>query len=113
MSSAETDEIREIIGQTFVAIGTLARALHVEDARLEPTLNAITAHAAAAHPAAGKAGLILLTGGKDQAEEAKGHERGPALTWSSGQTRRSQPLRRAGGTGPPGVFWVLRRVVRG
>lgn len=64
MSSTETDEVREIIGQTFVAIGTLARALHVEDARLEPTLNAITAHAAAAHPAARDAGLILLTGGK-------------------------------------------------
>lgn len=64
MSSTERDEIREIIGQTFVAIGTLARALHVEDARLEPTLNAITAHAAAAHPAAKDAGLILLIGGK-------------------------------------------------
>ena len=64
MSSTERDEIREIIGQTFVAVGTLARALHVEDARLEPTLNAITAHAAAAHPAARDAGLILLTGGK-------------------------------------------------
>jgi GAF domain-containing protein len=64
VSSAERDEITEVIGQTFVAVGTLARALHVEDARLEPTLNAITAHAAAAHPAAGDAGLILLTGGK-------------------------------------------------
>jgi GAF domain-containing protein len=64
MSSTERDEIREVIGQTFVAIGTLARALHVEDARLEPTLNAITAHAAAAHPAAKDAGLILLIGGK-------------------------------------------------
>jgi GAF domain-containing protein len=64
MSSTGGDEIREVIGQTFVAIGTLARALHVEDARLEPTLNAITAHAAAAHPAANDAGLILLNGGK-------------------------------------------------
>jgi GAF domain-containing protein len=64
MSSTERDEIREVIAQTFVAIGTLARALHVEDARLEPTLNAITAHAAAAHPAAKDAGLILLIGGK-------------------------------------------------
>jgi GAF domain-containing protein len=64
MGSTERDEIREVIGQTFVAIDTLARALHVEDARLEPTLNAITAHAAAAHPAARDAGLILLIGGK-------------------------------------------------
>jgi GAF domain-containing protein len=64
VSSAEADDIRKVIAQTFVAIGTLARALHVEDARLEPTLDAITAHAAAAHPAANDAGLILLTGGK-------------------------------------------------
>ena len=64
MSSTDKDEIREVIGQTLVAIGTLARALHVEDARLEPTLKAITAHAAAAHPAARDAGLILLIGGK-------------------------------------------------
>jgi GAF domain-containing protein len=64
MSSTERDEIREVIAQTFVAVGTLARSLHVEDARLEPTLKAITAHAAAAHPAAKDAGLILLVGGK-------------------------------------------------
>ena len=64
MSPTERDEIKEVIGQTFVAVGTLARALHVEDARLEPTLHAITAHAAAAHPAAQDAGLILLIGGK-------------------------------------------------
>ena len=64
MSATETDDIKEVIAQTFVAIGTLARALHVEDARLQPTLDAITAHAAAAHPAAKDAGLILLIGGK-------------------------------------------------
>jgi GAF domain-containing protein len=52
------------LGQAFVAIGTLARASHIEDARLQPTLDAITAHAAAAHPAAKDAGLILLIGGK-------------------------------------------------
>ncbi len=33
MSSTEGDDIRKVIAQTFVAIGTLARALHVEDAR--------------------------------------------------------------------------------
>ena len=64
MSATEPDDIKEVIAQTFVAIGTLARALHVEDARLQPTLDAITAHAAAAHPAAKDAGLILLIGGK-------------------------------------------------
>ena len=64
MSTTEADDIQEIIAQTFVAIGTLARALHVQDAGLQPTLDAITAHAAAAHPAAKDAGLILLRGGK-------------------------------------------------
>jgi GAF domain-containing protein len=64
MSATEADDIQEVIAQTFVAIGTLARALHVEDARLQPTLDAITAHAAAAHPAAKDAGLILLIAGK-------------------------------------------------
>jgi GAF domain-containing protein len=64
MSATEADDIKEVIAQTFVAIGTLARALHIDDARLQPTLDAITAHAAAAHPAAKDAGLILLRGGK-------------------------------------------------
>src|SRR5882672_10672745 len=64
MSATEADDIKEAVAQTFVAIGTLARALHVEDARLQPTLDAITAHAAASHPAAKEAGLILLIGGK-------------------------------------------------
>lgn len=64
MSATEADDIKQVIAQTFVAIGALARALHVEDARLQPTLDAITAHAAAAHPAAKDAGLILLIGGK-------------------------------------------------
>ena len=64
MSATEADDIKEVIAQTFVAIGTLARALHIDDARLQPTLDAITAHAAAAHPAAKDAGLILLIGGK-------------------------------------------------
>ena len=64
MSATEADDIKEAIAQTFVAIGTLARALHVEDARLQPTLDAITAHAAASQPAAKDAGLILLIGGK-------------------------------------------------
>jgi hypothetical protein len=64
VGATDADDIKEVIAQTFVAIGTLARALHVEDARLQPTLDAITAQAAAAHPAAQDAGLILLIGGK-------------------------------------------------
>jgi GAF domain-containing protein len=62
--SAIQDDIQTVIAQTFVAIETLARALHVEGGRLQSTLDAITAHAAAAHPAAKDAGLILLVGGK-------------------------------------------------
>jgi hypothetical protein len=72
MSATEADDIKEVIAQTFVAIGTLARALHIDDARLQPTLDAITAHAAAAHPAAKDAGLILLRGGKAY---SSGHDR--------------------------------------
>src|ERR1700745_1631827 len=64
MSATEADDIKKVIAETFVAIGTVARALHVQDARLQPTLDAITAHAAAAHPTAKDAGLILLIGGK-------------------------------------------------
>jgi GAF domain-containing protein len=64
VSATDAGDIKEAIAQTFGAIGTLARALHVEDARLQPTLDAITAHAAASHPAARDAGLILLIGGK-------------------------------------------------
>lgn len=47
-----------------MAVDTLARALHIQDARLQPTLDAIVAHAVAALPVAQDAGLILLTGGK-------------------------------------------------
>jgi hypothetical protein len=54
----------KVIAETFVAIGTVARALHVQDARLQPTLDAITAHGASAHSAAKDAALILLIGGK-------------------------------------------------
>jgi GAF domain-containing protein len=64
MSAAEADDIKKVIAQALRAVDILARALHVEDARLQPTLDAITAHAAAAHPAAQDAGLILLKGGK-------------------------------------------------
>ena len=64
VSAMEADEIKDVIAQTFVAIDTLARALHVEEARLQPTLDAITANAAATHPAARDAGLILLVRGR-------------------------------------------------
>jgi GAF domain-containing protein len=63
MSATDAEDIKNVIVETFGAIDILARALHVQDARLQPTLDAIVAHAAAANPAAQDAGLILLTGG--------------------------------------------------
>jgi hypothetical protein len=64
MSATDAEDIKNVIVETFGAIDILARALHVQDARLQPTLDAIVAHAAAANPAAQDAGLILLTGGQ-------------------------------------------------
>jgi len=63
MSATDAEDIKNVIVETFGAIEILARALHVQDARLQPTLDAIIAHAAA-NPAAQDAGLILLTGGQ-------------------------------------------------
>ena len=79
MGATDADDIKEVIAQTFVAIGTVARALHVEDARLQPTLDAITAHAAAAHPAAQDAGLILLIGGNSSPRPPPGK---PPSSWT-------------------------------
>src|ERR1700760_4400551 len=62
--SAEAANDQKIIAETLGVIDILARALHVKDARLQPTLDAITAHAATAHPAARDAGLILLQSGR-------------------------------------------------
>lgn len=63
MDPAEADDIRTI-SETLGVIDVLARALHVKDARLQPTLDSIVANAAAAHPGARDAGLILLISGK-------------------------------------------------
>ncbi|MFY9930244.1 MAG: GAF and ANTAR domain-containing protein [Streptosporangiaceae bacterium] len=57
-------DIAEIVAETMVAVETIARALHVKEARLEPTLDAIITNAAATHPAADDAGVILLVRGK-------------------------------------------------
>lgn len=57
-------EINEVVAESLAAVETLARALHVEDARLEPTLEAIVTTAAAVHPAARDAGLSLLVRGR-------------------------------------------------
>jgi len=57
-------EINEVVAESLAAVETLARSLHVEDARLEPTLEAIVTTAAAVHPAARDAGLSLLVRGR-------------------------------------------------
>jgi GAF domain-containing protein len=56
--------IGEVVAEVLAAVETLARALHIEDARLEPTLEAIITSAAAIHPGARDAGLILLVRGR-------------------------------------------------
>lgn len=64
MSTPQPDDTGQVVAEAFVAVEVLARALHVKDAELQPTLDAIVANAAAAHPAARDAGLILLASGK-------------------------------------------------
>jgi GAF domain-containing protein len=64
MSYREPEIAAEAVTGTVTAIEVLARALHVEEARLQPTLDVIVANAAAAHPAAQDAGLIVFTGGQ-------------------------------------------------
>lgn len=54
----------EVVAEALVAVETLARALHIEEARLEPTLEAIVSSAAAVHSSARDAGLILLVRGQ-------------------------------------------------
>jgi len=63
MSLSQADA-GEVVAEALVAVATLARALHVRDARLGPTLEAIVARATTAHPAACDAGLILVTRGQ-------------------------------------------------
>jgi GAF domain-containing protein len=73
MSTDESQTVAEAVTEAVTAIDVLARALHIEDARLEPTLDVIVANAAAAHPAAHDAGIILFTGGKLVPQATTGH----------------------------------------
>jgi GAF domain-containing protein len=73
MSIDEPQSVAEAVTEAVTAIDVLARALHVEDARLQPTLDVIVANAAAAHPAAQDAGIILFTGGKLVPQATTGH----------------------------------------
>jgi GAF domain-containing protein len=73
MSIHEPQSVAEAVTEAVSAIDVLARALHIEDARLQPTLDVIVANAAAAHPAAQDAGVILFTSGKLVPQATTGH----------------------------------------
>jgi GAF domain-containing protein len=73
MTIYEPQNVAEAVTEAVTAIDVLARALHIEDARLQPTLDVIVANAAAAHPAAQDAGVILFTGGKLVPQATTGH----------------------------------------
>ena len=61
---SEQRDIDEVIAQAASTMEVLARALHVRDAQLQPTLDAIVSAAASALNAGRDAGLILLERGK-------------------------------------------------
>lgn len=73
MDIHEPQTVTEAVTEAVTAIDVLARALHIEDARLQPTLDVIVANAAAAHPAAQDAGIILFTSGKLVPQATTGH----------------------------------------
>ena len=62
--AVEQQDIDTVVARTANTIEVLARALHVPDARLDPTLDAIVSAAASALNAGRDAGLILLERGK-------------------------------------------------
>lgn len=66
--SVELDEqdlrsLRELAQEPYRSLDVLARALHLKDAALQPTLDAIVSGAVRAMPAAQHAGLILVVRG--------------------------------------------------
>jgi len=73
MSVHGSQDVAETVAEAVTAIEVLARALRIEDARLQSTLDVIVANAAAAHPAARDAGIILFTGGKLVPQATTGH----------------------------------------
>ena len=61
---SEQRDVDDVITQAASTMEVLARALHVRDAQLQPTLDAIVSAAASALNAGREAGLILLERGK-------------------------------------------------
>jgi GAF domain-containing protein len=70
---SEQRDIYEVMARAAGTVEVLARALHVRDARLQPTLDAIVAAAAGALNADRDAGLILLERGKLVPQATSGH----------------------------------------
>jgi hypothetical protein len=59
MGASERQDRDEFLAEAFASFEVLARALHVKEARLQPTLDAIVAAARALSPGQ-DAGLIVL-----------------------------------------------------
>ena len=77
---SERRDIDEVIAQAASTMEVLARALHVRDAQLQPTLDAIVSAAASALNAGRDAGLILLERGKLVPRAATGRARSVSTT---------------------------------
>jgi GAF domain-containing protein len=70
---SERRDTDEVMAQVASTVEVLARALHVRDAQLQPTLDAIVSAAADALNADRDAGLILLERGKLVPQATSGH----------------------------------------
>jgi GAF domain-containing protein len=64
LDAAEQHHADDAVARAFTALEVLARALHVKDALLAPTLDAIVSAAVTALPRVRDAGLILLVRGQ-------------------------------------------------
>jgi GAF domain-containing protein len=64
MSGSEQEQLMEVTGRTAESLEILARALHVKNAELQPTLEAIVCTAVEMLAPARHAGLIILTRGE-------------------------------------------------
>ena len=92
---SEQRDVNEVIAQAASTMEVLARALHVRDAQLQPTLDAIVSAAAGALNAGRDAGLILLERGKLVPRAVTG--RAPCTSTSSSSRREKGPASRPRG----------------
>ncbi len=93
---SEQRDIDEVMAQAASTVEVLARALHVRDAQLQPTLDAIVSAAAGALQADRDAGLILLERGKLVPQATSG--RAPCASTSiSNRRERGRASRPHGG----------------